>query len=592
VWFALAPRPAREVREAVPVSERRLADMALFTYTWSGKSEVSGDDPSLRQHNRRGQLRGHAAHDETRHASTLRDYFSLVHRRKWIILAAVILVPTVAVFYSARQTKLYQAEAQVLLAQTNLANALTGTPESSVFQPVERISQTQADLARVPIVARRAVNAAGVNRSAGQLLGESSVTADLNSNFLFFTVTDTVPSAARKLATEYARQFTIYRAQLDTAALKGAREDLETRMAEIRANGGVNSSLYASLASKDELLRTMEALQTSNASLVQEANSSWQVAPKPRRNGILGLALGILLGLGLAALREALDTRVRSADEIGERLGLPLLARIPEPPRRLRRGNNLSMLIEPSGVEAEAFRMLRTNLDFVRLDKKSQVIMVSSAVEAEGKSTTAANLAVALARSGKRVALVDLDLRRPFLHQFFRSRENAGLTHVALGYASLEEALIKVPVLESPSQTSNENGNGNGSNPVSGLLEVLTAGPVPPNLDDFLGGKAVADILGALAKRADVVLVDAPPLLLVGDAMALATVVDAAMIITRINVVRRPMLKELKRVLDGLPTEKLGFVLTGAEREESYAGYGGYAYRYTSYSARMREKVQ
>ena len=535
-------------------------------------------------------------HDEGRHSSTLRDYFSLVHRRKWIILTAMVVVPAVAFFYSKSQTTLYRSDAQVLLSQNNLANALTGTPESSVYQPVERLSQTQADLARVPEVAMRAVRSIGAPRSAGALLGESSVTADLQSNFLFFSVTDRNRDLAQRLATSYAQAFTQYRHELDTTSLRRAREDLDKRLSDLRASGGANTSLYASMADKANLLRTMEALQTSNASVVQEAGAAYQVAPKPARNGILGLALGLILGIGLAALRDALDTRVRSADEIGERLGVPLLARVPEPPRRLRKNNRLTMLREPDGPGAEAIRMLRTNLDFVRLKNQAKVILISSAVEAEGKSTTAANLAVALARSGKRVALVDLDLRRPYLAEFFGTRGHPGLTHIALGYASLDEALIRVPVLDPAAVESNGNGNGSSSSKrVSGLLEVLTAGPLPPNLDEFITSPPVVQVLETLRQRCDVVIVDAPPLLLVNDAMSLAAIVDAIAVVTRINVVRRPMLKELRRVLDTLPAEKLGFIVTGAEQEESYAGYGAYAYRYRaeSHTPRLpsREKV-
>ncbi len=531
-------------------------------------------------------------HDDSHQSSTLRDYLHVVRRRKWIILQAVVLVPAVAFYLSHRQDNVYESEAQVLLSQQNLANALTGVSDSTVFQSVDRIAQTQADLARVPKVAEQAIETSGITtRTAGELLGNSSVSADPNSNLLFFTVRDTVPGIAAKLATEYARAFVDYRHELDTTSLKQARTDLETRLWRLRRSGQRDTRLYGNLVEKDELLRTMEALQTSNASVVREAPQAWKIGPKPTRDGMIGLALGIVLGLGLAFLREALDTRVRSAEEVSERLGLPLLARLPEPARGLRRGNKLATLTEPNGPGAEAFRMLRTNLDFVQLGKRAEIIMVTSAVEAEGKSTTAANLAVALARGGKNVALVDLDLRRPFLHRFFPEGEHPGLTNVALGHASLEQALIRVPVVDGQHPRRRFSGNGNGTAPLQGLLEVLTSGPIPPNVDDFVGTKAVVDILNSLKLRADVVIVDATPLLVVGDAMSLTAAVDAVVIVTRINVVRRPMLRELRRVIDTLPAEKLGFVLTGANQEESYGGYGAYSYRYRPSELRAREKV-
>jgi Mrp family chromosome partitioning ATPase len=323
---------------------------------------------------------------------------------------------------------------------------------------------------------------------------------------------------------------------------------------------------------------------------VREAQGASKVQPRPTRNAILGLFLGLVLGVGLAFLREALDTKVRTSDEIARRLDLPILARIPAPPRQLRSTNKLAMLADPEGVHAEPFRVLRTNVEFANLEVNAKTMMVTSAVEDEGKSTTAANLAVAFARSGKRTILVDLDLRRPFLNKFFPLGRRPGLTDVALRHVSLDEALAPYPLTDGPSWSLRNRTSGNGTVTIAGKLEVIGTGPLPPNPGEFLGSHVVDEILAELAGRADLVLIDAAPLLSVGDALALSAKVEALLLVARIDRMRRPIVRELQRTLEASPAKPLGLIVTAADADETY-GYGySYKGRYAGYARRPEER--
>lgn len=517
-----------------------------------------------------------SAHD----VQSLSDYMRVVRRRKWLILATALLFPVAAVLYSLQQKPLYTSSAEVLISRNSIVASVTGTPDPAVSPQADRVAKTQAGIASVPAVAERVLEATGVtDLTPEEFLKRSEVQAARDADLLVFRVTAGDPELAALLAGEYARQFTIYRRELDTAHIRRAREGLEDRIRQLAKAGQRGSPQHDRLVAKAQELRTTEALITGNTTVIRDATNAKQIQPRPVRNGFLAAGLGLIFAIVLAFLRDALDTRIRSAEEIGERLGVPLLARIPEPPRRLRARNRLVMLAEPNGTAAEPFRMLRTNLDFVNLQRAARAIMVTSATEGEGKSTTAANLAVALARAGKHVVLVDLDLRRPFIDRFFDLEDRPGLTNVVLGHATLDEALAPVAITDAEADGrgwARNNGEENGHAPVAGFLEVIGSGPTPPDPGEFVATLAVSNILGTLRARADFVLVDAPPVLQVGDAMTLSAKVDGVLVVTRAKLLRRPHLTELQRVLAASPARTVGFIVTGSEPDH------GYAYGYTS----------
>jgi polysaccharide biosynthesis transport protein len=512
---------------------------------------------------------------------SLQHYLHVLKRRKWILLQAAIVVPLAAVLFSLHQQHRYRATAEVWVNNRDFSQTVTGV--ASGYIPPDRILATSADLARVPTVALAALKLAHItDRSPGELLANSAVDPKSDADLLEFKVTDPIPKIAALLATNYARAYINYRHLLDTQQLKRLETQVQTQIKQLEAIGQTRGTLYLTLVQKLQQLQAVEALLTPPI-LTRPASGAVQVQPQPVRNALLGFLIGVALGLGLAFLRDALDTRVRSAEEIANRIGLPLLARLPEPPARLRNESKLSMLEEPDGIQAEAFRVLRTNLDFVNLERRAQIIMVTSALEAEGKSTTVANLAVACARAGRRVIAVDLDLRRPWLDKLLGIGKRAGLTQVAIGQLALEDALVPISISDprARSLAALTNGGGTtGSSDLEGSLEILPAGPVPPDVGEFVGSRALLEIFEQLRHLADIVLVDSPPLLRVGDAMTLSGKVDGLLVVSRMERARRPLLAELSRVLESCPAERLGFVLTGAEIESGY-GYGyGYGYTY------------
>jgi succinoglycan biosynthesis transport protein ExoP len=510
----------------------------------------------------------------------------VLKRQWWVVLGCVVVSGAVAVALSARQASVYEASAKILLSRQDLASSLTGTTNAaSSGGDFDRVVQTQAELARTPEVASRALRIAKLSQTPDAFLTRATAVASLESDLITLTVRDGSRTRAVTLANAYARGYTNYREELDTLAVRRALREVRLNLASMRSGDARNQDrrLYNSLVDKEQQLRTLEVLQTSNALVARAATDAERVKPRPFRNGVLGVILGLLLGLGLAFLRSTLDTRIRTTDELATRLGLPLLARVAPLPKDLPE-DALAIAARPESATAESVRMLRTQLDFAALDRSLTTLLVTSATQGEGKSTIAANLAFACAQSGENVALIDLDLRRPRAHRLFRIDQRPGATDVALGSSELAAAAraVYVDELADASHAHNE----------SGHLDVIPAGLLPPRPGDFVGREVLGSLLADLRTRYDRVIIDTTPAVSIGDAMALSRHADGILVVAHLEVLSHNLVAEMSRLLQAAPTPALGFVATRVEVDDLGYAYGGYASDASSANGRSERFVR
>lgn len=345
----------------------------------------------------------------------------------------------------------------------------------------------------------------------------------------------------------------------DTVLLRATVTDTSAQRAKLLAN-----TLGSAFA---ELVEVLERPSRGGPSpvkvtVVDSANvSQHPVSPKPVRNLGLGLIVGLLLGVGTGTLRETLDTSVKSLDVLRSITDKPALGVIGFD--NAAQKHPLIVQADSKSPRAEAFRSVRTNLQFVDIDQPPRAVVITSSVQHEGKSTTACNLAITMAQAGTRVIVVEGDLRRPRVSNYLGMEGAAGLTNVLVGNAELDDVI-------------QEWGRG--------LLSVLPSGPIPPNPSELLGSQHMVDILKQLEDRADVVLVDAPPLLPVTDAAILAAICDGALLIVRHGHTRREQLVRAVEQLRAVDGRLLGTVLNMAPgRGGGGYGYGyGYGYSYAS----------
>ena len=279
------------------------------------------------------------------------------------------------------------------------------------------------------------------------------------------------------------------------------------------------------------------------------------ISPRPTRDVATGAALGLLIGLGVALLLESLDRSVRTPSEAAMLAGAPILALVPK--RRDAADHPVLTQADAGSPAAESYRVLRTAVRFIDPDHAVRSLVITSPSAGEGKTSTAANLAVTLAQAGEVVVLVDADLRRTKLASIFDVRREPGLTSLLIGESSLDEALV----------------------PIGDRLKFLPTGPLPPNPSELLGSEAMASLLRELQSRCDVLILDSPPLLPVTDAQVLSTQVDGVVLVARFGRTERDLLSQARERLAVVGGRIFGCVINAVPASADYSEEYSYTAR-------------
>jgi succinoglycan biosynthesis transport protein ExoP len=525
---------------------------------------------------------------DTGNEGDLRHYLRVLRRRKWTVAFASLTVVAAAVVASLLQTPLYASRAEVLLRPDPEEGALAD-PESR--REVARAIPTEIRLLQSNPVRDR------VRAKLGFAPTVTVKQVD-NTEFLAVRAEHAHAATAAAIANAYAEEYIDYRRDQAVDALVAVSDRLQ---AQIAADQREIDALTASLAAvrpgepltpdqqrQASQRETLQRRVASNEQTLADTQARAEVAsgqaqlvrpaavpdepfrPTPVRTGLLALGIGLTFGLGLAFLVDYLDDSLKTIDDIGRvARNLPVLGTIPLVPSwKDRRRAVLVSLDDTKSLPSEAYRTVRTSVQFLGLDRPLRTLQVTSAGAHEGKTTTLANLAVTLAHAGQRVVAVCCDLRKPRLHEFFRLPNAIGFTSVLLGDVPLSSALQRVKGVPG--------------------LSLLASGPPPPNPSELVGGARAAEVLTALAATFDVVLVDCPPVLPVTDAAALSRRVDATLLVATAGTTTTKALGRAVELLRQVEAPLIGTVLNGVGAESGY-GYG-YGYGYGEEKPRKRQK--
>ena len=515
----------------------------------------------------------------------LREYLRIVWRWKWLVVGITLVAAVAAYVYSSSKTPLYQSSAQLMYEQPiSIQDPLLGQVSLDPTQLQIELDSVGSILAS-PDMQRRADALIGQTSSwysvsAAAVASTTSANTGGYSNLVEVSAISPSPALAAKAANAYSDAYIAWRLQREKESIQKAEKVLQAQLNTYGANS-VSADAQL-LQSRLHDLQILEGTATGDFRVIVPAVASGApFSPRPMRSGLMGFGVGLVASVGLAFLLEQFNTKLRGHKEVAEALHMPVVGRIPRISRETLSRGALVAITDPDGAAAEALRVLRSNLDFFSVDQEMRSVMVMSSLKGEGKTLTICNLAVTLAMAGKKVVLVDADLRQPRVHQAFGLPNDVGLSTVITGQAKLVEALQPYAL--------GGDGSGNGSRPKlvtfgqtgASRLYLLTSGPLPPNPGEMVASERFEAILQELRDSSiDYVLVDSPAFMLVGDASALADKVDGLLMLVNIEHSSRPILDEAREFIEPLPCRKLGIIAVSERfRQENYYYYRGRANR-------------
>lgn len=524
--------------------------------------------------------------ETTNFAEDLKHYWGIVRRWVWLLVLVTVLAAGAVYLVSKRATPVYQAVTTVLI---NEAPATQNADYTSIMTS-ERLAQTYSQLMTKTPVLEGLLQRLGISMPVGKLQKAIRVQPVRDTTLIEVRVEDTDPQRAADLANGLVVEFGERNQELQASRYSESKHSLETQLAEserqiqdardklaalgtgaadlaerdrLEANLAQYRQTFAFLLQSYEEVRLAEAQSTSNLTQAEPASVPIKpVRPRTLFNTLLAAMIGLLLAAGAVFLIEAMDDTLKGPDQVTQQLKLPVLGLIAS--YDVEEGQPVA-LAEPRSQVAEAFRSLRTNLQFTSVDRPLRTLLITSPTPAEGKSTVAVNLGVVMAQSGLRVALVDADLRRPRIHKLLGLPNQQGISNLFVqNPINLDGTLQKAAIQD---------------------LWALTAGDLPPNPAELLASEKIVEIMEKVQEIADVLVIDSPPVTAVTDSALLAPRVDGVLLVLKPGVTQMAAARQAVEQLQRLGSRLLGVVLNEVDLKRSryYHYFRGYYYAANEY---------